>query len=215
MNLRLTLFVALSLGGTALLRAQVVTQPDLKNLPSGQGWKGSLDATKLVDKDGQPAIEFTKSGVVWLEGFEFTNGEIEFDARGKSAPPQSNFMGVAFRVRDAQTYETVYFRPFNFRAEEPERKAHAVQYTCHPDWPWKRLRTEKTGQYEKPINPPPDGDAWFHARVVVAKPKISVYVNGAKEPSLVVTELEARSGGSVGFMSDVTGVLANLRITKR
>ena len=214
MHSRLTRSIALSLLGATIAFAQTTTQPDLKHVPAGQGWQGAIEATKLADKDGQPAVEFTRSGIVWLDGFDFTNGEIEFDARGKSAPPQSNFMGVVFHVRDAKTYECVYFRPFNFRAEDPLRKAHAVQYTCHPDWTWQRLREQKTGQYEKPVNPPPDGDAWFHARVVVAKPKISVYVNGAKEPSLVVTELEHRTG-SVGLMVDSSGLLANLRITKR
>jgi hypothetical protein len=30
---------------------------------------------------------------------------------------------------------------------------------------------------------------WFHVRVVVARPKLSVFVNGATQPSLVVNEL--------------------------
>ena len=165
--------------------------PDLKAVPDGKGWKGSIGATKLIEKDGAAAIEFNKPGqnVVWLDGFEFSAGTIEFDAKGKSGPPQSSFVGVAFHTVDAKTHDAVYFRPFNFRAADPERKSHAVQYVSEPQWPWQRLRQEKPGQFEKPIEPALDGDAWFHAKVIVEKRQVKVFVNGATEPSLVVNEL--------------------------
>jgi hypothetical protein len=153
------------------------------------------------------------TGVVWLDGYNFTNGIIEFDGKGKSGPPQSNFMGIVFRALDAETYDVVYFRPFNFRAPSSDNKSHSVQYASHPDWGWDRLRKEHPGQFEKSIEPAPDGDAWFHAKVVVAKPKVSVFVNGAVESSLVVDELTARTGGSVGLYFFNSGVIANLRIT--
>ena len=194
--------------------AQTLT-PDLKTVPEGKGWKGSISATKLTEKDGAAAIEFNKPGqnVVWLDGFEFSAGTIEFDAKGKSAPPQSSFVGVAFRVAEAATHDAVYFRPFNFRAADAERKSHAVQYVSEPQWPWQKLRQEKPGQFEKPIEPAPDGDGWFHAKVVVEKRQVKVFVNDAKEPSLVVNELSDRAGGSVGLWCNGYGVIANLKIT--
>lgn len=194
-------------------KAQTLT-PDLKSVPEGKGWKGAIAAAKLAQKDGAAAIEFNQPGqnVVWLEGVEFSTGTIEFDAKGKSGPPQSSFVGVVFRVVDAKTHDAVYFRPFNFRATDPERKAHAVQYVSEPTWPWQRLRQEKPGQFEKPIEPAPDGDAWFHARVVVEKRQVKVYVNNATEPSLVVNELSDRTGGAVGLMCNGYGVIANLKI---
>ena len=153
------------------------------------------------------------TGVVWLDGFEFSNGVIEFDGKGKSGPPQSNFMGITFRVVDEKTHDVVYFRPFNFRADSAERRSHSVQYASHPDWGWERLRQEKPGQFEKAIEPAPDGDAWFHAKVVVEKPKVSVFVNGASEPSLVVKEITSRKGGSVGLYFFASGTIADLKIT--
>ena len=192
--------------------AQTLT-PDLKAVPNGKGWKGDIGATKLIEKDGAPAIEFTRVGFVWLDGFEFSAGAIEFDAKGKSAPPQSSFVGVAFRVVDAATHDAVYFRPFNFRAADPGRKSHAVQYHSLPQWQWDRLRKEKPDQFEKPIEPAPDGDAWFHAKVVVEKRQVKVFVNGATEPSLVVDELSDRPGGSVGLWCGGYGGIANLKIT--
>src|SRR2546425_8724354 len=166
--------------------AQTLT-PDLKAVPDGKGWKGSIGATKLIEKDGAAAIEFNNPGqnVVWLDGFEFSAGTIEFDAKGKSAPPQSSFVGVAFRTVDSKTYDAVYFRPFNFRAADIEKKSHAVQYVSEPQWPWQRLRQEKPGQFEKPIEPAPDGDAWVHAQEGVEKRQGKSFLERAPEPTVV------------------------------
>jgi hypothetical protein len=189
--------------------------PDLKLIPQGKGWQGSLHTAQAAARDTAAAIQFNQPGqnIVWLEGFEFHEGTIEFDAKGQSAPPQSSFIGVAFRVVDARTYDAVYFRPFNFRAIEPEKKSHAVQYISEPAWPWQKLRSEKTGQFEKPIEPAPDGDAWIHAKFVIKKRQVGVYVNHAETPSLVVPELSERTGGSVGLWCNGFGVIANLKIT--
>jgi hypothetical protein len=194
---------------TYSLSAQTLT-PDLKTVPDGKGWKGDTGATKLIEKDGAPAIEFNKGGFVWLDGFEFSTGTLEFDAKGKSAPPQSSFVGVAFRVVDAATHDAIYSRPFNFRAVDPARKSHAVQYHSAPQWPWDKLRKEKPDQFEKPIEPPPDGDGWFHTKVVVEKRRLRQRRFGA---SLVVNELSDRPGGSVGLWCGGYGVIANLKIT--
>ena len=189
--------------------------PDLKAIPEGAGWKGRIQYASLVEEDGIAAIEFDNQdwNIVWLDGFEFTDGTIEFDAKGKSEPPQGSFIGVVFRTVDETTYDAVYFRPFNFRATEETRKSHAVQYVSSPLWHWERLRTEKPGQYEKPIEPPPDGDMWFHAKIVLEGRQISVFVNNAEEPALQVTELSNRSGGSVGIWCFGYGVISNLQMT--
>jgi hypothetical protein len=123
-------------------------------------------------------------------------------------------LGVSFRFVDETTHDAVYFRPFNFRADDADRKAHAVQYISHPKHHWFDLRKNKTGQYEKPITPAPDGDTWFHAKIVIKRPKLSVYVNGANEPSLVVEELSERNGGGIGLWvgPGQGGYFANLSI---
>ncbi len=217
---KIPLLLALSLLASTAAAVEAFS-PNLADLPANQGWAGDTTLLKLADKDGAPAIRFTKPAagdaahLVWLAGYEFTDGTIEFDARGQSAPPQSNFLGVAFRVADANTHDVVYFRPFNFRSPNPENKAHAVQYVSHAAWTWSRLRKEKTGQFEKGIEPAPDGDAWFHARIVIAGRTVSVFVNGAREPSLVVKELNARTGGSVGLWCHGVGTIANLKIVPK
>ena len=193
---------------------QMIT-PDLKAVPEGVGWNGSVHTANLVEKDGAAAIEFNKQDwhLIWLDRFEFGNGTIEFDAKGKSEPPQGSFVGVAFRVVDDETYDAVYFRPFNFRALDAEQKSHAVQYISSPLWPWDKLRAEKPGQFEMPIEPAPDGDMWFHAKIVIEGRQIRVFVNNAKKPALQVTELSDRSGGSVGIWCFGYGVVSNLQIT--
>jgi hypothetical protein len=153
--------------------------------------------------------------LIVLDGLDFRNGVIEFDALGRSEPPQSNFLGITFRVVDERTHDAIYFRPFNFRAEDPERKIHAVQYISHPDYHWFTLRTGRPGQYEQPVNPAPDGDDWFHARIVIERPRVRVYVNHAQEPSLVVDELGDRHDGGIGLWVGPGrgGYFANLQIT--
>lgn len=152
--------------------------------------------------------------MIVLNDIDFTNGTIEFDALGQSEPPQSNFLGIAFRLLDEQVHDAVYFRPFNFRSEDPVRKIHAVQYISHPDHRWFTLRTDRPGEYEQPIDPAPSGDAWFHAKIVIEHPIVSVYVNHALEPSLVVEELSDRKNGGIGLWvgPGLGGYFSNLKI---
>ena len=204
---------------------QKIIAPDLKTFAEGKGAKipADLSIQWVEDARGRPALrvqpmkkEFfvDDDWVVVLPGIEFTDGVIEFDALGQSDPPQSNFLGFSFRYVDETTHDAVYFRPFNFRADEVDRKAHAVQYISHPKHHWFDLRKDKEGQYEKPIISAPDGDAWFHARIVIERPKLSVYINAANEPSLVVEELSDRMGGGIGLWvgPGQGGYFANLTI---
>lgn len=211
--------------GSAYAQPKTLT-PDLKAVADGKGAKIPVGVSLkwVEDAKGRSALsvrptkkEFSEKDewVVVLTGIEFTDGVIEFDALGKSEPPQSNFLGIAFRYVDEKTHDAVYFRPFNFRADDAKRKANAVQYISHPKYPWYDLRKNKPGQYEKPIVSAPDGNNWFHARIVIERPKVSVYVNDAKEPSLVVEELSDRKGGGIGLWvgPGQGGHFANLKVT--
>lgn len=208
---------------------QKTITPDLKAIAEGKGATTSASAPLKFewfdDATGKPALKVqpTKQAfavddkwVVLLKDIAFTNGIIEFDALGQSDPPQSNFLGVAFHAVDDLIHDAVYFRPFNFRADDPDRKAHAVQYVSHPDYPWFDLRRDKPGRYEQPIVPAPDGDDWFHAQIVVEWPKVSVYVNAAKLPTLVVEALSDRKDGGIGLWvgPGLGGYFANLKITQ-
>src|SRR6187551_3990527 len=69
--------------------------------------------------------ENSGGGIAWINGATFSTGTIEIDLRGKDVL-QKSFVGVAFHASNDSTYEAIYFRPFNFHAEDPVRKIHAV-----------------------------------------------------------------------------------------
>lgn len=198
-------------------RAQLPESLDLNAVGKDPRWKIAGRTTSIVDIKGKHALKVSEGpgmGVVWLDGYDFANGVIEVDMLGRSQPP--SFLGVAFRVVDAQTHDAVYFRPFNFRAADPAPHSHAVQYVSHPSWPWSKLRSEHPDQYENALIPEPDGDEWFHARIVVERPRVTVFVNGASAPCLDVKELSDRVRGSLGFWvgEGSGGHFANLRVTQ-
>jgi hypothetical protein len=196
-------------------QAKTIT-PDLSALAD----KKSLtlfnrDASRLVDgaRKGVRLSEAPGEGVAFLPGIELANGTIEFDVRGRDVAQQS-FVGVAFHGLDKAAYDAVYFRPFNFKATDPVSRSHAVQYHSLPVYTWQKLRTDQPGRYEQAVNPVPDPNAWFHARVVIANPKVSVFVGDAKEPCLAVNLLNGRKKGLVGLWAgnNSGGDFANLTI---
>jgi hypothetical protein len=190
--------------------------PDLSKVVNEDGWKISNRKVSLLKENENVSVYFNSQegdGIAWLEGFDFGNGTIEVDIRGKDVQG-SSFVGIAFRGKDEQTYDAIYFRPFNFKSVDPVRKGHSVQYISHPTYTWSKLRQEYPEEYENPVDPVPDPNSFFHAKIVVEKPKISVFVNDAENPSLVVNELSDRNNGWVGLLvgnySD--GTFSNLKI---
>lgn len=191
-------------------------EPNLANAAAGKDVKVLNRSVSATNKEGRPAIRFDErpgDGLALWPMVKFSNGTIEFDARGKDVFQQS-FIGIAIHG-SGETYDAIYFRPFNFRASEPARRNHAVQYVSNPTYTWERLRKEFPEKYEKPIVPAPDPNGWFHARIVVAYPKVSVFVNGAAEPSLVVEQLSDRKAGWIGLWvgNGSGGEFANLKIS--
>jgi len=185
--------------------------------------KGQLEVfnrkVSTFSEEGKNGIRFSKSendGFAFLEHVIFSNGTIELDIRGKDVLQQS-FVGVAFHGTDNKTMDVVYFRPFNFQAADPVRKSHAVQYVSHPEHTWQVLREKFNGVYEKPVNPSPEGNEWFHVRVVINSPLINVYVNGNKVPSLTVEKLNNRASGRIGVWvgNNSDGDFANLQISSQ
>src|SRR5260370_27115974 len=124
--------------------AQSPESLDLTAVGKDPRWKIAGRTTSVVDAKGKHALKISEGagmGVVWLDGYDFGNGTIDIDMLGRSQPVQGSFLGVAFRVVDAQTHDAVYFRPFNFRAVDPVRHKHAVPYVSPPPFPpQKRMR---------------------------------------------------------------------------
>jgi hypothetical protein len=153
-------------------------------------------------------------GVVWLAGSDFAEGTIELEVRGRDLL-QRSFLGVAFHGKDDTNYEAVYLRPFNFRADDPARHQHAVQYMASPDFDWPRLRKEFAEEFENPVDPSVAPTDWVPLRVVVKGPTVQIFVGAVKAPTLEARKLATLTGGMLGLWvgNNSDGDFANLRIT--
>ena len=168
-------------------------------------------------ENDKKAVRLSKSpdeGIAWIKGVEFSNGIIEIDIRGKDIT-QESFAGIAFHGLDIDTLDAIYFRPFNFHSADSVRRNHAVQYISHPEFPWSVLREQYAGNYEKPVIPSPDGNEWFHVKIVVLYPDVAVFVNGSDSPCLSIKKLNGRRTGKIGLWAgnNSDGDFANLIIS--
>jgi hypothetical protein len=192
------------------------TQIDLaERLAAGKLRAVNREVTALSgDRKGVHVTEKEGSGVIWIEGSDFAEGTIEVDIRGRDVL-QRSFLGVAFHRKDDGSYEAVYLRPFNFRAEDPARHQHAVQYISLPDYDWPRLRKEFPEEFENPVDPSVAPTDWVPLRVVVKGSTVQIFVGAVKSPTLEVRKLGSLDRGAVGLWVGNTsdGDFANLRVT--
>jgi hypothetical protein len=173
------------------------------------------EVTRLQgSRDGVHVSERADNGIVWIDGSDFGEGTLELDVRGRDLL-QRSFVGIAFHRRDDNTYESVYVRPFNFRADDPDRHQHAVQYIAPPDYDWPRLRKEFPEEFENPVDRSVVPTDWVPLRVVVKGRTIQIYVGRVTSPTLEVRKLGQLDRGMVGLWTgnNSDGDFANLRIT--
>jgi hypothetical protein len=172
------------------------------------------EVTKLQDRNGVRLSSRTGNGVAWVEGTDFRSGAIEVDIRGRE-DRQQNYVGIAFHRKNDKTYEAVYLRPFNFRAQDPIHKQHAIQYIALPEFYWPRLRKEFPEEFENPVDASIVPTDWVKLRVVVEGSKVQIYVGPVEGVALEVRKLGQLDGGQVGlWVGNVSGGdFANLVIT--
>ncbi|MBN2183586.1 MAG: hypothetical protein JW715_16875 [Sedimentisphaerales bacterium] len=191
-----------------------VVTPDLTKIIKREGWGILNREAKVIEQDKKTCIHFDGRaglGGACLETLDFSNGVIECDIKGNIRPP--SYVGIAFDVIDTVTFDAIYFRAFNFKNEQ--RKEHSVQYISHPEHTWQKLREKFPGKYESAIEPAPDPNGFFHVKLIFERPKVSVYVNDAKKPCLVVEQLlSTRKMGKIALFVDneSEGIFANLKI---
>ena len=195
------------------LQAQTV-RPDLQDTTK---WRLYNRSVEMINEDGKKAVRLSEAandGYMILKQFEFSSGTIEFDVKGKNVLQQS-FVGIAFHGVDENTFDAVYFRPFNFTNSDTARRARAVQYISMPGYPWEKLREGFPGKYENKVNPVPDPDGWFHVKIVVDGKKVLVFVDNNQTPSLQIEKLTTVSKGGLALWvgNGSGGSFANLIIT--
>lgn len=202
----------------AAMRRAVPGQPQTIDLAQALDAKKlravNREVTKISERNGVRLSAASDNGVAWVEGTDFRSGTIEVDIRGKDITGQS-FVGVAFHRKDDNTYEAVYLRPFNFRAQDPVRKQHAVQYITPPEFDWPRLRKEFPEEFENPVDASIVPTDWVKLRVVVDGSRRQIYVGPAKDVTLEVRKLGQLDGGQVGLWvgNGSEGDFANLVVT--
>jgi hypothetical protein len=133
----------------------------------------------------------------------FRDGEIELDMASTTG---QDFIGVAFRIRDANHYETLYFRPAS------SGSIHAIQYmpAKKDEFDWWDYESDK---YQAKATLPSKG--WFHAKIVVKGSSLSVYVDDQSTPAMVRNDLdtEFKSGfAGVWFGNSTACAYKNLTI---
>jgi len=202
--------------GAVVLSAQGGLAPDLTRVNDAKSWR-VIDADASVEGSvvrlkphGDPAVG-SNIGLALLEHVAFSEGTLEIDLRG-GGKQHASFLGLAFGVADAKTFEAVYFRPFRFADDDAEARSHAVQYVAWPEYTWEKLRKDKPGAYEAAIQPVPDPAGWFHVRIDVTKQKVSVSVDRSAKPCLVADRLGHREGGLALWVDSMPGAFRNLRI---
>jgi hypothetical protein len=154
-------------------------------------------------------------GVVWVEGADIGRGTIAVDVCGRDVL-QRSFLGLAFHRQDDKTYEAVYVRPFNFRADDPTRHQHAVQYIAVPENDWPQLRQAFPEEFENPVDASVDPAGWIPLRIVIAAERVQVFVGPSVSPALEVRRLGAADTGVVGLWvgNGSDGAFANLRVAR-
>jgi hypothetical protein len=169
-----------------------------------QGRKGlrvtrSAEATRRLEAmTSEERAKTLFEELALIDGVDFSNGVIEAEIAGVPGPGAGEgargFVGIAFRVHpDMRTYDAFYLRPTNGRAEDQERRNHAVQYVSHPEWPWFRLRKETPEKYESYVDLVPG--AWTKVKIEVRGERARLYVHGQEQPTLIVNDVKTGAQG--------------------
>ena len=157
-----------------------------------------------------------------LKGFDFSNGTIEINVLSRLLPnaPVSarGFIGLAFRINDDNSkFESIYIRPTNGRAESQVRRNHSIQYFSYPEYDFERFRKEAPEQYESYADM--GLNEWIKLKIVVKDARALLFLNGNKQPSLIVNDLKhgPSASGSIGLWVDIgtEGFFSDLKISKQ
>ncbi len=189
--------------------------------PSWTEYRGRR-ALQLAPLAGQEQATDQEMWVV-LTGTDFSNGIIEVDVSGArrkgyatdNASAFKGFIGVSFRVR-GDTAERFYVRTENARLDDQLFRNRTTQYEAPPNALWQLLRKESPGVYESYADM--EAGAWTTLRIDVSGTSARLYVNGAAQPALVVTDLKhGDSRGAIALWTriSVDAYFSNLRVTPR
>jgi hypothetical protein len=170
----------------------------------------------------QPVVKDNQKTFALLKDIDFHNGTIELTLAGQPRKDivvegARGFVGIVFRVqKDTSKFEQFYIRPSNGRAMDQVRRNHSTQYVSYPGFPWEKLRAETPEKYEAYADIVPG--EWTKIKIEVKDDIAKLYVNGATQPTLIVTDLkqgkDLRGGIGLWIGPGTLAQFAELKITK-
>jgi hypothetical protein len=201
---------------TVPLSAQNVNQLAGKNVSiAPTSYKGRNAVQVIATPEAANATSFAV-----IKDASFRDGTIEVDLAGQPAAGAGagarGFIGIAFRIQGDGSYEYIYLRPTNGRADDQVRRNHSTQYSSYPDFDFARSRQEAPGKYESYVDLEPG--VWTKYKIEVEGRKARLYVNGAEQPCLIINDLklEPREGGVALWVGPGTeGYFSHLKITAK
>ena len=191
-----TLIAAITLAAWTL---SAHAAPALRHIAieNGEGLEYVRTVPKPVTYRNVKALQLVAAAdndsVALVKDLDFKDGALEVDLAGLPGPGAANtargFVGVAFRsAPHAAAFDCFYLRPTNGRADDQLRRNHSAQYVSEPDYGWERLRTQTPGVYESYVDL--EAGAWTTLRIEVEGGHARLFVNGSKQPVLVVNDMK-------------------------
>ena len=198
------------------LTAQTVDRLTAKNVSITQTNYKGRSAVQVI---AAPMAANATSYAV-IKDAVFRDGTIEVDLAGQPAANAGEgargFIGIAFRLQGDGSYEYIYLRPTNGRADDQVRRNHSTQYSSYPNFDFARSRQEAPEKYESYVDLEPG--VWTKYKIEVEGRKARLYVHGAEQPCLIVNDLklDPKEGGLALWVGPGTeGYFANLKITPK
>jgi hypothetical protein len=200
----------------ASLLAQTADRLAGKNVSLSQtNFKGRSAVQAIATPEAANATSYAV-----IKDATFRDGTIEVDLAGQPAAGASGaargFIGIAFRIQGDGSYEYIYLRPTNGRADDQIRRNHSAQYSSHPNFSFAQSRQEAPEKYESYVDLEPG--VWTKYKIEVEGSKARLYVHGAAQPCLIVNDLklEPKQGGVALWVGPGTeGYFSNLKITPK
>ncbi|XWW48580.1 hypothetical protein JYG30_24945 (plasmid) [Fibrella sp. USSR17] len=157
-----------------------------------------------------------------LKDSEFENGTIEVKVLSriqKNTPYRDSwgFIGLAFRINsDDSAFESMYIRPKVGRVANPVVRNQAIQYYSYPNYKMDNIGRSPGGPFEASADI--GLNEWITLRIDVDGQQASLYINGKKEPSLIIKQMKGNlKSGAIGLWVDIgtEGYFKDLKITKK
>ncbi len=210
------LVVAFSVLTVAPGSAQTVDRLEGRNVALAQVDFNGVKAVQVVAN--RDALNATSMAIV--KDAPFLDGVIEVELAGQPAQGAASgargFIGIAFRIQGDGSYEYIYLRPTNGRADDQVRRNHSTQYSAHPVFDFAKARAEAPEKYESYVDLEPG--VWTKYRIEIEGRKARLFVHGAEQPCLIVDDMKLPpNAGAVALWvgPGTEGYFANLKITRK